>query len=61
MNDHWRYPHFPAYADWYLPLGQELIQVWQGKDPDAAIDSAVATGDAILKEHPTPAGWVFTG
>jgi len=61
MNDHWRYPHFPGYEDWYLPLGQELIQVWQGMDPDTAIDNAVARGDEILAENPTPAGWVFTG
>jgi ABC-type glycerol-3-phosphate transport system substrate-binding protein len=56
--DHWRYPHFPAYADWYIPLGEELSQIFQGKEKDAAIDDAVKRGDEILAENPTPEGWV---
>jgi len=58
FNDHWRYPHFPAYADWYIPLGEELSMVFQGKDADQAIEDAVKRGDQILAENPTPQGWV---
>ena len=61
LKDHWRYPHFPGYDEWYVALGVELVKVWEGVDEDKAIDNAVAVGDKILKDNPTPKGWVYTG